>query len=319
MKVILDKAELSAENIKQIADLFCGNYINYHYEKLCNSKGIMNLIGSKEFNCVCIVDGNKVCGFAGYYILATNCEAFTYSLAHLLVDINYRGKGYGSFLEDLRLNVIKKKRHSNVIYASCVEIPFNSIQMKLDRGFKLSGFRYQYRPNDKQRGNSVVMVDNVNFSKKVNIEFLTASTKKLINLVAPDINCVKMKECEDGDLNACVIRNEKEIRTGREIFYVYSERQCCDFRKRISVDKMISDIVKSKMPYKGIRIDASIKGLAMIDELLIQNDFFPLAYIPHFPNGLGLIEYQYLPHGVDYIIQDDNVSEIAKDFVNCLR
>lgn len=313
MKVFMNKKLINEKIIRQIAALFCENYESYHYENLCTYGGVLELISNKYFNCVYIMDGNNLCGFAGYYLRQQYNNVKEFTLAHLLVDRIYRGNGYGSILENSRLKVIQQISDNKVIWASCVEKPYNSIQMKADRGFYVGGIRYNYRPRQGLRDNAVVMINASGLNHEICIEPLHAATDKLIRLGNPNM---KRKQ----DALCCKnysVRIENEDKLGRTLIYIspYSKQE--QQLKGLN-EFYLKEIAKKTDKYIGVRINPSISGFGHIDDLLVKNNFMPTSYVPYVENGYGMLEYQFLQNGIETILNDKKISEDARKFIEYL-
>ncbi len=309
----MNKKQVSDTIIRQIVTLFCENYENYHYKNLCTYGGVLELILNKQFNCVYIMDGNNLCGFAGYYLKQECDNVKEFQLAHLLVDERYRGNGYGSMLEDLRLDVIGQISNNKVIYASCVEKPYNSIRMKADRGFYVGGFRYHYRPRQDLRDNSVVMINTGSLHHEIYIEPLHVATDKLLRLGNPNIKRKQIEPC----CGKYSVRIEDENKLGRVLIYI-----SVNSKKEQQLDRLdefyLKGITKKTDKYIGVRINPSISGFGYIDNLLIKNNFFPICYIPYVENGYGMLEYQFLQNGIETILNENNITEKARKLIEYL-
>lgn len=315
MEILYGKKKIQDNMIKQINDLFVMNYKKYHYINLTNFEGIQNLIAQKAFDCICICENKKVVGFAAFY--EYNYKGYpvsSYKLAHLLVDCNCRGKGLGSILEDGRLSMINKRSKNKVVYASCVEQPKNSMFMKLDRGFRISGFKYHYRNVNNKRENALILVNIASVYDKCKISVNTNSdlTRRIIQESNPDT--IFSNDIHSNIINftnnvkySIDIVNDKYL--GRIVGRIYTNR------------KSTEDLLTLSFPdertnnYMSIVVNPAIEGFAKIDRYLQSKNYYPISYIPYINDNSGELEYQYLPYGIEYILNDSNVSSEGKKFI----
>lgn len=309
LKTLLGKDKLDDKMIEQVNELFLSNYEKYHYNNLINYNGLRKLLSDTTFDCVLLVEEDKVCGFAGFYLKSKENDTIQqYLLAHLLVDVASRGKGYGKLLEDSRLDIIENIKREKVIYASCVEKPMNSINMKLGRGFFISGFRYRYRKGGGQRENSLVLT-KVKKEKNIICRISTQSdmTKRILKVGNDSIEFGDKYNDKSLDCyNMVVNRDNNSDRTVCEI----------DYNKEGNLlSKLISENNKSSKGYTSIYVRPSIVGFCKVDEYLIQHNFYPICYLPYVYDYYGVLEYQYLPDGIDKVILDKNVSSEGKNFL----
>lgn len=298
--------------INQICQLFLNNYENYHYDKFHTKNGILELLSDKQFDCTILVNNQDiVCGFAGFYAnKPANSNLTEILLAHLLVSNDNRGKGLGSILEDHRLKMIQKTPGQKVIYASCVEKPFASIFMKLKRGFKITGIRYHYRPGTFERENSIVLTYKYCQQNEIVIESPTTMTQRIINLGNPSI---KMKQ-QTKKKNKHLIYYNYDTKLKRLIGHitedsVTDERECCELTENFL------DQIKNCESYIGLRVSPTIGGFKHLDKLLLSHLYYPVSYIPCINGGSGILEYQYLPLGVNSLLTDTTISTIGRGFL----
>lgn len=341
MDVIYGKNNLKETMLKQINDLFLMNYKDYHYTKLTNIVGIHKLLSDEAFNCICICEESKVIGFAGFYEETRNSSSVKlFKLAHLLVDSNNRGRGLGTLLEDNRFLMVNNLKGNKVLYASCVENPRNSIYMKLNRGFFVNGFKYHYRNADMKRGNSIILVksDTVTDAKRVviNIENpISTMTRKLMTRANPNIEFVSDNNITSNQLDtASSNKGLVDCRENGNVGFQYKTSVVNDkFLGRIisrveAMDLSLSDLAISWTDtfgiipnvgaenYASVIVCPNIGGFSRLDNYLIQNKFYPVAYIPYINDYYGELEYQYLPEGVNKILEDEMVSGEGKQFVS---
>lgn len=308
-KKLFGKDKLDDKMIGQINELFLSNYKKYHYDSLINYNGLRKLLSDATFDCVLLVEEDKVCGFAGFYLKSKENDVIQqYLLAHLLVDATSRGKGYGKLLEDSRLEVIENIKREKVIYASCVEKPMNSINMKLGRGFFISGFRYRYRNGSGQRENALVLTK---VKKKENIicRISTQSemTKRILKAGNDSIEFVdNYNDKSLGCYNVVVNRDENSNRTIYEVEYN---------QKGHLLSELVFEDNESSRGYTSIYVRPSIVGFCKVDEYLIQHYFYPICYLPYVYDYYGVLEYQYLPDGINKVIMDKNVSSEGRNFL----
>ena len=310
MEIIGGKRYINMELIDQIVNLFKCNYNQYHYEAFQSKGGIINLFSDRQFECLILYEQGKVLGFAGYYIKNYfSSNILEILLAHLLVDENYRGKGYGSLLEKYRLELIEKIKKPKVIYASCVENPRNSIQSKIKRNFYMGGFRYQYRPGKFERTNSVVMIYTGGLHKKICIECPSNLTQKVMKIGNPEIY---FKDAIWN--NSYTIKKINEQKLGRIVCHIFSND-----RKGEKIDDYFLKILEqNKEKYIAVYLSPAIQGFKYIDKILINNSFYPLSYIPYIGDGAGIIEYQYVEMGIKGILKDHKISNFAKEYLDNL-
>ena len=307
MDVIYGKNNLEETMLNQINDLFLMNYKNYHYTKLTNIEGIYKLLSDEAFNCVCICEESRVIGFAGFYEETRDSSSVKlYKLAHLLVDTNNRGRGLGTLLEDNRFLMVNKLEGNKVIYASCVENPRNSIYMKLNRGFFVNGFKYHYRNADMKRSNSLILVKSV----------VVADAKSVAISVVNPINPMTRRLIAKGNPNVEFISDNNTANNQLETIRV--EAVGLSVRdtviSRIDTLGIIPDV--GAEDYASVIVSPNINGFSRLDTYLIQNKFYPVAYIPYINDYYGELEYQYLPEGVNKILEDEAVSDEGKQFVS---
>lgn len=309
MDIICDKNYIKEKRIKQIIELFASNYGKYHYEQFQSYEGIINLLLDKQFECIIIEDDNRILGFGGYYIKFEQKDIVKeISLAHLLVDYNFRGNGYGTLIEEVRQKMIQKIEGDKVIYASCVENPRNSIQMKLDRNYYVGGFRYCYRPGKNMRNNAVVLIYSKCIRHEIYIEKPNNITQRIIRNGNPDI---KFKDSKFYNYYKIKIKNDKML--GRCICNVLN---ICD--KGIRINSHFLNQLKFNSEYVVIYIKPDIDGFSNIDKTLLENSFFPLCYIPYINEGVGILEYQYIKSGIKGLYKDNTISFEAKKFLENL-
>lgn len=308
MESLYGKRNLNDWMLKQINELFRMNYQCYHYEQLTSFEGIKKLIDDKEFDCVYAVDEGRIVGFAGFYLRTIESDLVQECLlAHLLVDKSYRGRGLGTMLEECRLNILNQERVERVIYASCVERPKNSIYMKLNRQFFINGFRYEYRNVAQRKENAVILINtaSVNKSQMISVSGISEMTKKLLKRGNPNILF-----SSDIEVESCYrILINKDEKIGRIVGRIVSDE--LSFHR-------ISEIVLPKNfdnEYISIYVRPSIKGYGNIDRFLISQRFYPICYIPYIKDYYGVVEYQFLPDGIEGVLRDDNVSYEGKEFL----
>lgn len=322
MKILYDKNKFQIDIIKQINDLFIFNYMSYHYKNLTSLEGIQNLLEDDTFNCVCICEDEKVVGFAGYYEQSEIvCPIRVFKLAHLLVDINSRGKGLGTILEDSRLQMINHLHGEKVIYASCVENPKNSIYMKLNRGFRINGFRYHYRNTNNTKENALVLVntDAIINKRVITVNVNNYITREILRRGNPDI----IFSVNQGDLsNKEIVNVEAQCNMSRDTNYnicFFNDEQVGRIIGRIYCNqastKNISLPSTFKHHYISILVSPSIRGFDVVDSYLLKNGFYPICYIPYINDYYGELEYQYLPYGVREILSDISVSGEGQTFI----
>lgn len=330
MDVIYGKNNLNNNMLIQINNLFCMNYTNYHYTNLINFEGIQKLIMDETFDCVCICDNNVVIGFAGYYD-ETNSNSFIklYKLAHLLVDNNSRGRGLGTILEDNRLMMVNCIPGEKVIYASCVENPRNSIHMKLNRGFKINGFKYCYRNVFMKRDNSLILVnsDAIISKKQVIVNVSNYLTRRILkngndNIIFTCSNNNNVEILDSGKekcnrrLNDVVKNYVASISFDEVLGRNISRIESFTTATSDTINKILPDITKAK--YNSVIVKPSISGFDKLDNYLLENNFYPISYIPYINNYYGELEYQYLPYGINEILDDVEVSDKGKGFIRNL-
>ena len=309
MEIFYEKKHIRRYMIGQIIELFAANYGKYHYERLRTYDGMVSLIRNTQFDCVFIIEEGKVCGFAGYYVKTELYYGIKeILLPHLLIDINSRGKGYGNLLEDIRLKMIQKLGGDKLIYASCVEKPYNSVKMKQHRGFFTGGFRYHYRHGKYTRENAVIMIYTGNLQQEIFIETSHVFTERLLKI---GNSKVKFKECESDDRKHLIEIEENE-QLGRRICHVLN------LSEGIVLDEKCLNKVKSEEDYVGVYVCPSIDGFKHIDNLLVSNSFFPLSYIPYLKGGYGILEYQYLPDGILGLLKDEEISQAGRELIKYL-
>lgn len=311
METLFGKSNVKDWMLSQINELYKMNYQCYHYEKLTSYDGIKKLLCDKEFDCVCIVDEDKIVGYAGFYTRGVGNDLVQECLlAHLLVDNSYRGRGLGTMLEENRLHILKQDGIEKVIYSSCVENPKNSIYMKLNRQFFVNGFRYKYRNVAQKKENAVILVNTVSVtkSKTISISVTSNMTKKLLKRGNPNI--LFTTDIEDESLYRIIINKDEKL--GRTIGRIISDELYVD---RISDIKMPTALNNE---YISIYVRPSIEGFGNIDRFLICQNFYPICYIPYIKDYYGIVEYQFLPEGIDAALQDDNVSGEGKELLQML-
>lgn len=310
MKVICGKSNVEKWMIPQISKLFVLNYKKYHYAKLTSLQGLELLLNNEEFDFICIEEKREIIGFAGFYI-RKGSKNFVEEclLAHLLVDSKYRGRGLGTILEDARMKMLTLDSKEKVIYVSCVEKPSNSIHMKLERGFLVTGFRYHYREKDKKRENAIVLTNTsyVKQNDKLSLCVNNEITKKILKIGRANIvftECSRRTECY------YLLKFECLENLGRMIGRFESDKEN---------GKKLNDIeipIVNK-PYLSIYVNVMINDFRSVDDFLIKNDFYPICYIPYVENYYGILEYQFLPNGVGAVLRDE-VSNEGKEFIQCL-
>lgn len=308
MEILYGKQKIKDYMLSQINELFMTNYQGYHYKELTSLEGINELLSKKEFDCVCVVEVDKVVGFAGIYETTdTNDLVAECKLAHLLVDTSLRGKGIGTVLEEGRLHLIKQGTAKKTIYASCVEKPKKSMYMKLKRNFFVNGFRYKYRSTTQLKENAVILV-NTSFAdvgNTIRINVRNKMTRVLLKRGNPNVifsSDVEFENCYSLD----IYKDEKLARIiGRLCYNQHSGIRLSD----ISLPK------STYGEYVSVFVSPSIIGYDMIDSYLLMNKFYPVCYIPYVKDYYGMVEYQYLPNGLCEIIQDKNVSNEGKNFI----
>lgn len=330
MDVIYGKNNLNENMLIQINNLFAMNYTNYHYTNFINLEETQKLIRDETFDCVCICDNNVVIGFAGYYDETNNNSSIKlYKLAHLLVDNKCRGRGLGSLLEDNRLMMVNSIAGEKVIYASCVENPRNSIYMKLNRGFRINGFKYCYRNAYMKRDNSLILVNSDAIIRKKQVIVNTSNylTRRILKSGNADIlftcsNNEKVEQLNSGE-DKCNCRLNDIAKNyvasisfdevlGRSISRIESFAMSSDD----TINEILPDITKVK--YNSIIVNPSISGFDKLDNHLLKNSFYPVSYIPYINNYYGELEYQYLPYGMNEILEDVEVSDKGKEFIRKL-
>lgn len=341
MDIIYGKNNLEEAMLRQINDLFLMNYKNYHYTKLTNIEGIHRLLSDETFNCLCICQESRVIGFAGFYEATRDSSSVKlYKLAHLLVDANNRGRGLGTLIEDRRLFMVNKLQGSKVIYASCVENPRNSIYMKLNRGFFVNGFKYRYRNTDMKRGNSLILVnsDAVPNAKRVDINVvnpINPMTRRLIAKGNPNVKLVNNNYAYSNRLDTTSfskdVTNFQEIRNiwGQYKTSVTNDKSLG--RSKIRVEAVDLSVRNTIIPetdildlipdigsedYASVIVSPNVDEFSRLDNYLIQNKFYPVAYIPYINDYYGELEYQYLSEGVNKILEDESVSDEGKQFIS---
>lgn len=313
MDMYYGKKYIKHEMICQINELFATNYKNYHYDKLLTYEGIVSMINNNNFECIFIIDDGKICGLAGYYIQHYEddiiCEVL---LSHLLVDKQSRGKGYGNLLEDSRIKMIEQIAEEKIVFASCVERPYNSIYMKYKRGFYACGFRYRYRPAGAERDNAVLMLYDGYIKKKdiIHIESPSKITKKLMKQM--NDNLVFDNALDDIKYKYTININKYD-NVGRTILEIGDNDTKGEY-----LDKAKINYLKNDNDYVSVHVKSSIKGFRTIDLFLTNNGFIPTAYIPYVNNYYGKIEYQYLRNDVDKLLNDYDISEMGKRYSNIL-
>lgn len=313
MEVLCGRQNVQNDMMEQINNLFLMNYKKYHYTCLTNFDGIQQLLAQKTFECVCACENKRVIGFAAFYECKhKNYPVNSYKLAHLLVDCNCRGKGIGSVLEDSRLLMISKRYGKKVIYASCVEQPKNSIYMKLNRGFRISGFKYHYRIIDTQKENALILVNTALACDDQLLSVTTGNelTKRIIQESNPNVVFSNDTHINNNIKYSIDISNDKNI--GRMIGHIYTNH------------KSKEDLSTLPFPnrymgnYIGIVVNPSIEGFFNIDNFLQSKKYYPISYVPYLNDKFGELEYQYLPHGIEKVLDDRNVSCEGKDFIKKL-
>lgn len=309
MDIIYGKNQMQDNMIDQIVELFASSYGKYHYERFQSHEGIVALLADIQFDCLLIVDGHRVCGFAGFYIKSEQQDTVVeVVLAHLLVDPSVRGKGYGTLIEEARQKMIDRLKGDKVIYASCVEKPYNSIQMKLDRDYCVGGFRYSYRPGKNMRENAVVMMCSKDVIRDVYVEKPRAITQKILKKGNPNISF----KPRGVDAHYEIEVTKDEI-LGRTICNVLD---ICEKGKKL--DSFFLNQLRLSTDYVGVYLSPDIDGFSHIDKILVENYFYPLCYVPFINGGAGMLEYQYLKNGITDVLQDDTISLVAKEFLNSL-
>ena len=309
LKKCLGKSALKEPHIQQIVELFSQNYEKYHYNNLLNVNETNELLNSEDFNCVYILSDDKLVGFAGIYLKSEKkATVKEYLLAHLLVDKNERGKGLGNVLEDLRLKMIAQDHEDKIIFASCVEKPMYSMKIKSARNFVVNGFRYKYRNKNDNFENSVVMINSDHIAKKE-------------ALIVPDAASVTKKLIQNGNPYVRFKKNNRFIQ------HKYGIKKVCTFSNRntyalssdeessLDIKEALNQIELSPDRYISVKFPLSINGFSEVDKSLLEAGFLPLCYIPYAKEYYGLIEYQYLPNGIDNIITDDSISIEGKKFL----
>lgn len=310
MKVICGKSNIEKWMLPQISKLFALNYKKYHYAKLTSVQGVELLLNSEEFDFVCIEEKREIVGFAGFYI-KKGSKNFVEEclLAHLLVDSKYRGRGLGTILEDARMKMLTLDSKEKVIYVSCVEKPSNSVHMKLERGFHVTGFRSHYREKNGKRENAIVLV-NTSYVKQRD----------------------KLSLCVDNEIT----KNVLKIGGGNIVFTEYSKRTeyyyLLKFEYLEDLGRMIGrfendkengkklndiEIPSVNKPYLSIYVNVLINDFRRVDDFLIRNNFYPICYIPYVEDYYGILEYQFLPNGVGMLLSDE-ISNEGKKFIQCL-
>lgn len=309
MNIIYGKSGIYDYTINQIVELFAVNYGKYHYKKFQSHKGIMELIKDEHFDCVYIVEEKLVCGFAGFYVkLEPEDKVTEVSLAHLLVNHNVRGKGYGTMLEEARLEMIKRIKGEKVIFASCVENPCRSIKMKLNRNFYVGGFRYSYRPSGYAQENAVILINPNGVNRTMLVEEHCSLTQCVITKGNPNIIYKSMVPNVHYSVEISI---DKVL--GRT---VYNILKVCTEGVIITSD--VLNQIKNNTVYVVVRISPTIDGFCNVDKVLVENAFFPLSYIPFINGGGGMLEYQYLKNGIVGIMQDNSISQTAQEFLKSL-
>lgn len=308
---IYEKKDMDELAVKQINHLFIEGYTNYHYKKLLTVKGFSELLENPYFDCIYIKSEEDVIGFAGYYLYPDE-EPVRVMLSHLLLNSSFRGNGLGKVLENERLNKVNEKvTGAKVVYASCVEKPIYSVEMKLNHGFTPSGFRWRYRRGDAGRDNAVIMVSKECSKVYDNVQIapVSAYTKNLIRLI--NVNIQFRQELDS------------EVYTYKYTKEYFNQADRVIFRLQLSEDgKKMEEIIKEAQQeeqyYVSFHIIPSIMGMSNIDECLIRNRFFPLAYLPNVYHGYGELEYQLLKNGYDELLEDDTVSIYGKKLISCI-
>ena len=292
--------DITLAEITKIIGLFKKNYGNYHYQCFSSKEKFIEKMKNDSLHFVYLVDDDKVVGFAGYYLRnnekTSQKEIF---LAHLLVDNDYRGQGLGTILENKRLNIVENIPSVDIIWASCVENPMKSVQMKLNRGFEIYGFRYNYRPNNSVNKNALVLVKKLN----KNLKYENAITQ------LTRLSCVSNEKTQS-NLNYYmkIEENKALLRTVCKISLFCEEGY-------IPVNSENLEKLKQMEGYISIHVSPFINGFDLLDSFIEKRHFYRLAYIPDSNTCNGLIEYEYLRNGIDVVFQDKNVSIEAKSFL----
>lgn len=305
---LLNKNSISIDMCEQIADLYKQNYKHYHYRFLCNSKCIKNLMDDAKFDFVTILKGDNIIGFAGFYFLFNvKSKINEIKLSHLLVDSSYRGRGFGSSLENYRLEAIDKIKGDRIIYASCVEKPYNSISMKINRGFVVSGYRYNYRPVGDKRESSVILTKTNIKNKKIHIASPSKITRKILQKGNSNITFINN---QDASTNYVFTINTNSS-LGRRICTLVPSTEKLNYQAQIHH-------LNYRDKYTAIHVSPFMEGFPSVDDFLIKNRYLPISYIPSIENESGILEYQYIPNGIQGILCEKDISPAGRELLESL-
>ena len=277
---------------KEIVNLFQTNHKDGYYNqtffsenKMCYQLNDIN----KFCGLVAILPGDKVVGFYGLYF-QKYAEMSQNYLANFLVDASYRRYGIGKLLEQYVVEKCNELPGKKVMYTIIHdEKSVDSISLKRSIGFDIWGSRLFFglkEPGNIGYGHMVLMGATSGFPNNLlSIENVSKVTKDLINQnTSAKRNYIEVSKKEF----YCNVEYFENLEHG-QIFCNLSYK-----KSGKDLNEIIKKMKSTHYPYISIRIDAQSHGLHYADHKLIDNDFYPVAFLPYYFYGHDIIEYQYL-------------------------
>ncbi len=282
MNIIIEN--VNKTHIDDLVTLFKGNYGSYHYNSFSSRKTLMKLLSNNLVGWVGL-DNGRVIAFAGLYdTIQDNYHLI--KLAHLLVDKDYRGYHIGSRMEKVRYDYYSNFQHSLVV-ASCVDIPPQSVQLKLKYGFCCLGMKTNYRSSNLVGDNSIILGKYSGIMcKEVKLEMPTLSTKDFIKQICKNSNFEYKFNIPNN--YKCDIKFGYEIDqlNSRIVGYISFNENGMTLIELIKLFDILN------MRYMSIKINTRILGFRQLDNILCNNGYIPIMYIPCYSQHLDLLEYQ---------------------------
>ena len=284
MNIIIEKVKKT--HITDLVTLFKENYGSYHYSAFSSEKSLLKLFSNNLKGWVGL-ENDKVVAFAGLYDTVQD-DYHLIKLAHLLVDKKYRGYLIGSRLEKERNDYYSKFQHALVV-ASCVDIPPQSVQLKLKYGFYFLGMKTNYRCSNLVGDNSIILgkYSGINH-KEVKLEMPSLSTRDFIIQICKNSNYVY--KFNDSNNYKYDMKFEYDIDqiNSRIVGYISFNENGIPLIELIRLFDILN------MRYMSIKINTRILGFGQLDNLLCNNGYIPTVYIPYYGKHFDLLEYQKL-------------------------
>lgn len=283
--------QASVKDACGIAKLFTDNYPNGYHDSafFSETKLAEKLTHVDKFLGVVALSGDFIAGFSGLHINILGETARIY-LANFLVDKNMRQNGIGKKIEKFKIGLCEKTFKKCVLYTQIHENKSAyTIPLKKSFGYSVWGVRPYFgamEPGNIGKGHLVMMGQAIGFQKEHNnIEQVGNVAENLIKKVCPERKFITPQEnslfCGKADYG----ENPPHGQVFCQVTYA---------EKGENITEIIKKIKRDGYPYISFRIDAQSKSLNGADKELINNGFYPVAFLPYFLDGKDVIEYQYL-------------------------